>query len=251
MTIERPDKQRPNLPSTLYRDASSHTYMRKWEHDQHHVLIGRTLLRTFGLTAGDTVIEMGAGFGRYTNLLRQLGLRVIACEPDPAMLAELSNRFSDDDGVTAVPLAIEALEQSDFEDIKGLCGFHVLHHLTPAMLHTLAEQLSKAFARHPDFRCWFFLEPNHYNPLYVVQTLIDPAMSFSEERGIWLTKFSDHLPVSKNDGPYIGAIGIFPPRSVLAGLPKRAVQIATSIRRTRPRPYHLYRVFGGHRSKGE
>lgn len=247
MTVDSPDKQRPAAPSTLYRNSTSHNYMRKWKHDPHHMLIGKTLLRTFGLVAGDTVIEVGAGFGRYTSLLRQLGLRVIACEPDAGMLAELTAHFVDDDGVTAMPLAVEALSQSDYDNVKGLCGFHVLHHLTTDMLHALAQRLSAAFDQHPGFQCWFFLEPNQYNPLYAVQTLVDPAMSFSEEKGIWRTRFSDHMAVWEGVDPYIGAIGIFPPRSILAGLPNWAIRTATNVRPAGPHPYHLYRVFGGWR----
>jgi SAM-dependent methyltransferase len=234
----------PTPPSTLYRNATSHNYMRKWDHDRHHMLIGQAVLRKFDLAAGDTVIEVGAGFGRYTSLLRDLGLRVISCEPDPAMFAELASHFSNDDGVETIPVGVEALDGANFHSAKALCGFHVLHHLTPTMLETLAEQLETAFTQHTAFQSWFFLEPNHFNPLFVLQTLIDPAMSFSEERGIWLTQFSKHMSTPNRVDPYVGAVGLFPPRSILAGLPEWSVRWGTRVQAGFPRPYNLYRLFG-------
>ncbi len=218
--------------------------MRKWNHDRHHILIGQAVLRKFDLTAGDTVIEVGAGFGRYTSLLRHLGLRVIACEPDPEMFAELVSYFSSDDDVETIAVGVEALDDAEFNRAKALCGFHVLHHLTPTMLVSLAERLETAFAQHAAFKSWFFLEPNHLNPLYALQTLIDPAMSFSEERGIWRTQFSKHLSTPNGLDPYVGAVGLFPPRSVLAGLPEWSVRWGTHVRAGFPHPYNLYRLFG-------
>jgi len=231
-------------PSTLYRNAARHNYMRKWTHDRHHVLIGQAVLRNFDLAAGDTVIEVGAGFGRYTSLLRDLGLCVICCEPDPAMFAELVDHFSDDQGVEAMSVGVEALDDAIFQRAKALCGFHVLHHLTPPMLKALAERLETAFVQHAGFQSWFFLEPNHLNPLFVLQTLVDPAMSFSEERAIWLTRFQQHMSTPRSVNPYVGTIGLFPPRAILAGLPKWAVRWETQVRAGFPRPYNLYRLFG-------
>ena len=234
-----------DLAITLYGNASSHSYLRKWNHDIHHIEIGKTILRHFGLTKEDVVIEVGAGFGRYTSLLRSLGLRVIACEPDRTMFEELKSHFDKDKDVEVLPLAVQDLTRDRLAGANGICGFHVLHHLTPDLLVELGSALDEALESTSAFKSWFFIEPNRANPLYVLQTLVDPAMSFREERGIWRTPFSRHMRTSAGGDPYVGAIGIFPPRPIASRLPNGAARLFTGIRAGRPRPYHLYRIYGG------
>ncbi len=48
------------------------------------------LRRDLGLGPGKTAVEVGAGTGKFTQLLAQTGAHVIAVEPVPEMLAKLS-----------------------------------------------------------------------------------------------------------------------------------------------------------------
>ena len=74
--------QRPQRPSS--------------QHGQHF-LDRRTaaeLTRLAGITAGELVVEIGAGWGVLTRLLVERGARVLAIENDPLLLARLIKRFS-------------------------------------------------------------------------------------------------------------------------------------------------------------
>jgi SAM-dependent methyltransferase len=50
---------------------------------------------TLDLRAGRTAVDLGAGTGKFTPLLRATGARIVAVEPVDAMRAELARRFPD------------------------------------------------------------------------------------------------------------------------------------------------------------
>jgi SAM-dependent methyltransferase len=235
------------MSSTLYQDSDAHEYMKKWDHDNHHLMIGRTTIAMVGLGPGDHVLEIGAGFGRYTQLLCDLGLKVTATEPDANMLTYLEAKYSDDDSVRVVQAGAEDLLEHMSDDIVAVCGFHILHHLRPKTIKTLGDQFGRLFIDHDHFRGWFFIEPNQLNPLYALQTFLDPAMNFSEEKGIWLTDFSEILGPTPSGPALIGRIGLFPPRPIMARLPDQIAKLGTDIS-SWPNPIALYRVLAGYRS---
>jgi len=67
------------------------------------------LTDTLGLQPGQTVLEVGAGTGKFTPRLLQTGARVIVLEPVQAMLAKLSKAHPEVEAhqgtVQAIPLA--------------------------------------------------------------------------------------------------------------------------------------------------
>ncbi len=63
--------------------------------------------RLTGIAAGDVVVDLGAGTGKFTRSLVDLGLRVTAVEPVDPMRAQLSLALP---GVTAVSGVAERLE---------------------------------------------------------------------------------------------------------------------------------------------
>lgn len=225
----------------MYRHPLDHTYLQSEGHDRHHRLIVKNTIETFGMRAGMRVVEVGAGLGRYTRLLREFDLDVVACEPDLCLLERLRARFSDDSRVVCSSASAEKLETIDL-DCHLLCGFHVLHHLTPEGLLGIKRFLDR-HQKKDDFRGWFFIEPNNLNPMYVLQILLTPAMSFKEERGIWMTDYDHYLASSGGGSCLMGRIGLYPPRRVFASLPYCLTQLLTDLT-TRSHPLALYRVFG-------
>lgn len=57
--------------------------------------VAEWLSETLGLNAGKTVIDLGAGTGKFTGRLVATGAQVIAVEPVPQMLEKLSDAFPD------------------------------------------------------------------------------------------------------------------------------------------------------------
>jgi FkbM family methyltransferase len=55
---------------------------------------------------GDLCFDIGANVGNRTELLRELGARVVSLEPQGACVDELRRRFGDDDAVVIVPSAV-------------------------------------------------------------------------------------------------------------------------------------------------
>lgn len=231
--------------TTTYRAPEKHAYLDAQIVDRHHACILDNLLRLLHIKPGDRVMEIGAGSGRQTKLLLDRGLRVTALEPDPYLAGKLQERLSSVESRPENRLEIlqgaagDALPFPD--DLRLVCGFHVLHHLDTDTL----KNLKKAFdllKKRPGFAGWFFLEPHPRNLLYPLQILITPGMRFAEEKGIW-RKDWEALLGDPGKPPYLGDVGLFPPRPVLALLPSRLQSLGTSPA-TRPLIPRIYRVYG-------
>jgi FkbM family methyltransferase len=74
---------------------------RRWAGEQR-------LTRLYRLTAGpgDLAFDVGANLGDHVDLLRAIGCRVVAVEPQPKLAADLEERFAADGDVVIVPKAL-------------------------------------------------------------------------------------------------------------------------------------------------
>jgi 23S rRNA (adenine-N6)-dimethyltransferase len=63
------------------------------QHFLHNLHLVGTLVRESGLAPADTVVEIGAGQGILTEALAAVAGRVIAIEKDPVLVAQLRQRF--------------------------------------------------------------------------------------------------------------------------------------------------------------
>ena len=63
------------------------------QHIIKNVLIVQSIVEKAGLRKDDTVLEIGPGTGNLTNQMIEKVKKVIACEVDPRMVAELQKRF--------------------------------------------------------------------------------------------------------------------------------------------------------------
>jgi hypothetical protein len=221
--------------STLYARPERHTYLDA-PLDAHHRQVVHALVTRLGLRAGDGVIEVGAGSGRYTRALLDLELRVIALEPDPKLHAKLAAAVTPDTGATVLALGIGDL-RDDLPPVRALCGFHVLHHLDPPTLRTLARDIRRLESTQRGFRGWLFMEPNPWNPLYPLQILLHPGMRFREEAGIWRRDYRDIFAAEGVRYAVLGHVGSVPPVACRR-LPARLGRTGGSVSA-------LYRVVGG------
>jgi SAM-dependent methyltransferase len=233
--------------STLYAEPQRHDYLQRPIWDEHHKRIVASLLDRFEIERGHTIAEIGCGQGRYTELLLERGLQVLAIEPDALLAQRLRDRFSGEDHVRVVQAY--PYEPSTFpSEVAGLCGFHVLHHLDAAALHRLAVVLRELRLRRPAFRGWFFLEPNPLNILYPLQIAVRAAMRFREEKGIWLNRYDRNLAPAEPST--LGYIGYFPPGRLAQRLPPLLQRAGTRLSRM-PSPLRAYKIVGHLGGAGE
>ncbi len=136
-------------------------------------------LRFGSISAGERVLEVGCGMGRYTLILAQRGVRVEGMELSPVLLDRLRGYNG---GRFDIPLHCADAHHPPPElagSFDIVLGFFVLHHLKDL------DRFFVAMARllRPGGRM-VFLEPNAYNPLFYLQILITPGMTWQGDRGI-------------------------------------------------------------------
>ena len=133
-----------------------------------------------GLSQGESVLEAGAGMGRFTRLFAARGNAVTAVELSPALAEDCRQVLAD--WPAAKVLTADLLDAPRLlgQQFDVVAGFFMLHHLTCLDGHFAAIQ---ALLR-PGGRC-VFIEPNPWNPLYAVQVTCTPGMRWSEEAGIY------------------------------------------------------------------
>jgi SAM-dependent methyltransferase len=136
------------------------------------------LWRFAELEAGQRVLEVGPGQGRYTLALADRGLDLEVIELVPAML-ELLDRARGERKIALHQGDIFSPPQSVKPGFDAVVGFFTLHHMhdVPGCLASMARLLR------PGGRL-ALLEPNAYNPLYYIQITCSPEMSWAGDRGV-------------------------------------------------------------------
>lgn len=142
----------------------------------HHVEV---LVEAMELPPGARVLEVGAGLGRHAFILAEMGFQVEGLELSPFLVAKYKE--------LAGQRPLFPMHCGDIHNVPAelmgrfdaVVGFFVLHHLA---------DLPRAFASmklllKPGGKVGF-VEPNPANPLYYLQILLTPGMSWKAERGI-------------------------------------------------------------------
>ena len=135
-------------------------------------------LRFAGLTEGDRVLEVGCGMGRYTLLLASR-VRLEGLDLSEVLLERLR---AFDGGLHEIPLHCADLAdppaslEGRFDAVLGLFTLHHVHDL---------ERCFEGAVRllRPGGRV-VFLEPNAFNPLFYVQMMITPGMTWEGDGGM-------------------------------------------------------------------
>jgi SAM-dependent methyltransferase len=194
-----------------------------------------------GLGAGERVLDVGCGMGRYTFALADRGLAVEGLDLSEALLERL-REF--DAGQYGIPLhCADVLDPPDElrERFDAILGFFTLHHL-----HDLTGCLrSMRSLVRPGGRV-VFLEPNPLNPLYYVQMLVVPGMSWSGDRGILdmrAPKVFQAMDAAGLANPALERFGFFPPFVVNRRFGPRLEDALERVRALRSfLPFQLFRA---------
>lgn len=207
------------------------------------------LCATIGLQpgGGQRVLEVGCGMGRYTLLLAERGMAIEGMDISPVLLQRLS---AFNGGRFEVPLHecdVAALPGDLEGRFDAVVGFFVLHHVEDlvACFRGVARALK------PGGQV-AFLEPNPLNPLYYVQIIATPGMSWRAERGMMRMRplrMRQAMAAADLHGFSVRRFGFFPP--FLANLPlgARIERRLESIDGWRPLlPFQIFRAQRGARS---
>ena len=137
------------------------------------------LCRFSNLSTNERILEVGCGMGKYTLPLAKGRLRIEGVDLSPVLL-EHFDKFNEDKH--NIPLhCFDILEcPPAFEGrFDVVLGFFTLHHLVDL------NEAFDAFTHYirPGGRIVFF-EPNGLNPLYYIQIMITPGMSWAGDKGL-------------------------------------------------------------------
>jgi len=131
------------------------------------------------LSEGERVLEVGCGMGRYTHRLAERGLVLTGIDIAPALLDRLQSSFRTGESVKLIAADVLDPPPELHGSFDAVVGLFVLHHL-----HDLAACMrSIAGLLRPGGRV-AFLEPNAYNPLYYLQIVATPTMSWKGDGGM-------------------------------------------------------------------
>ena len=127
----------------------------------------------------DSVIELGAGMGRFSSPLIDCYPQVDLVEPSLPYAEDLRRRFSN-----RKEIQIYQVDSSQYISANGsrankhtaIFCFHLMHHLTLEQRNEIYTFIKNSGA------LGVFVEPNPLNPLILIQVLTQPDMKFSEEQ---------------------------------------------------------------------
>jgi SAM-dependent methyltransferase len=170
-----------------FYDEREHTHLQADDSDYYVKKSARRVADSLGLQGHERVLEVGAGFGRFTFALLERCASVVALDLSHRTLESLE-RGRDERGISEARCTTVRANVDEFasqpcdpgERFDAIVGFFFLHHLPDfeATIPRLAPHLA------PGGRM-SFLEPNRANPLFALQVATCPDMNWNEEKGLF------------------------------------------------------------------
>lgn len=238
--LDRSTLERHNRAQLEYFERAGKHAMRPADSSYIQRQVDR-LVAFAGLAAGERVLDVGCGMGRYTFALADRGLAVEGLDLSEQLLERL-REF--DAGRYRIPLhCADVLDPPDelrgrFDAVVGFFTLHHLHDLT-GCLRAMGSLLR------PEGQV-AFLEPNPLNPLYYIQMLVVPGMSWSGDRGILTMRESNVFQAMNAAGlanPAAERFGFFPPFVVNRSFGPRLEDAFERVRLWRSvLPFQLFRA---------
>lgn len=173
---------------------------------QHHL---DWLQRVTGIGAGDRVLDVGCGMGRYSIPLAARGVAVEGIDLSPFLLDRLKDYNTS--GREIPTHCLDVLDHPrEMEDAyDAVVGFFVLHHL-----HDLVRCFEAVKRVVKPGGIVAFIEPNAFNILYYVQIAITPTMTWKGDRGMARMRPGVIFPAMRQAGLdrlALHRFGFFPP----------------------------------------
>jgi ubiquinone/menaquinone biosynthesis C-methylase UbiE len=205
---------------------------------QNHV---EQMIRSGRLSTETKILEVGAGLGKFSIPLVKRNYNISCNDLSEVLLSKLSEHVGT--SVKTIPCDIKEIQNHTEEKFDKVIGFFTLHHMTEI------AQVFKAI-RHvlvPGGEV-IFIEPLAQNPLYYLQILLTPGMTWKAERGILnMTDRKVHSAMRQGGiNPMPGdSYGFFPPliRNLPAGAKLEGALNSIKVLRCA----HAFKIFKGKR----
>jgi SAM-dependent methyltransferase len=200
-----------------FYDTREHDHLQAREDDAYSRKLVAEVVKSLGIAPEHRVLEVGAGFGRFTFELLESCDSVVALDLSPRALETLA-RTRDERGIgearcrtwVADLSALHPVDEGETFDF--VVGFFLLHHL-PAFAATIRD-LARFLAPGAGIG---FVEPNRRNPLFLAQVLCCPDMTWAEEKGMFTLHWGD-IEKAYRDAQLVDVrtarFGFFPPQLV-------------------------------------
>lgn len=200
-----------------FYESRDHVHLRPRDGDHYARHLADTLAAGVALTERDRVVELGAGFGRFTFALLEHCRSILAVDLSRRVLddleAEKRERAIPDARCRTLERDVDSLSTADLQEpVDCVAGFFFLHHL-PDFPGTIARAIEWL----PPGGRVAFVEPNRRNPLFVAQVIGCRDMTWRDEKGMFA------LSAKKVEDAYRSAgfvdvatrsFGFFPPQIV-------------------------------------
>ncbi len=165
--------------------SRTHAHLQPRADDAYSANLVSRLVKSARIRSDARVLEIGAGFGRFTFELLEHCDSVVALDLSESALAVLMNA-RDDRGIAEErcrPLCgdVQSLNLWEQEEpFDHIVGFFILHHLPD--YRAAISRLSRCLLPGGHMA---FVEPNRRNPLYAAQVACCPDMSWAGEKGMF------------------------------------------------------------------
>ena len=165
--------------------SRSHAHLQPQATDVYSARLVARLVEEIGITSEARVLEVGAGFGRFTFELLKHCESVVALDLSEAALARLVEA-RDDRGVSPERCRPHCadLQQLSVDAVGGpfdfVVGFFILHHLPD--YHGAIARLAPCLETGGRIA---FVEPNRRNLLFAAQVAFCEDMTWAEEKGMF------------------------------------------------------------------
>jgi len=235
--MEHATKKWQKVQDDFYIDAEKHKHLSFESESIYAKLLVNQMVRGLSLSYSDSILDIGAGAGRFTLHLAPFCKKIVALDTSQALLASLERQSAHGSNLQIKCASVFDLPL-DFgpSSFDAVSGFFILHHLPDHIkLFKLIFETLKPGGRIG------FLEPNRINPLFLLQVMFSREMTWEAERGMFTFSASSTIKILKDIGfvnPRIQRSGFFPPQLLdkVPGLPtlQKGIERFAPVRRLLP-----------------
>jgi ubiquinone/menaquinone biosynthesis C-methylase UbiE len=208
MTSAKADWQQ--VQNDFYSDPEKHTHLAYEANSTYAKNLTAHLVEAIGLSAGQTILEVGAGAGRFTPHLSPYVGKVVALDTSAQLLDALKQKSGKNNIEIACASVFDLPLHYGEQAFDAICGFFILHHLPdhPRLFERFKVSLKQGAHL-------AFIEPNRLNPLFLLQVLFSKEMTWEAEKGMFTLSRNKTMKLLQRLGFYdvrCKCFGFFPPQ---------------------------------------